>query len=153
MNLQQLNRSGQDIWHFLVTAGLALFVTVGTWFCIDELKNYTTWKQRAGEDKNPGARNLTCSISVRIAMLVKLLRRGHRDWVRKSEAWLHVLTYEKFGDFHPCSDWIDFTRGNKWYVREDMPAVEYITLHFNHSKMKADFGPFDVPYGPGKTLP
>lgn len=36
MNIQELNQSGHKVWMFVLTAVLALLVTAGGWFLVDQ---------------------------------------------------------------------------------------------------------------------
>ena len=71
-NLNQLNGSGQNLWVFLTTAIAILVLTGGSWFCLEQISSYRTWRQEANLEKA----QTQYSIAVRLAMLFLLYKRG-----------------------------------------------------------------------------
>lgn len=90
MDLQQLSQSGQKLAAFLITAAIALFVTGFSWFCVEQVNSYLTWRRRKGETSS--RKNTNYSIAIRVAMQVALVYRGYSSWLRASMAWRRILT-------------------------------------------------------------
>ena len=90
MNIQQLNQSGQRLSVFLTTAGIALAVTGISWFCVEQINDYHTWKQRDPSVIPKSTPRF--SITVRIIMIVWLVKHGHTKWMQENGAWLPLLT-------------------------------------------------------------
>lgn len=99
MNIQQLNRSGQSLWVFLCTAGVALLLTGMLWYCAEEISKYRAWTQQLIDCKRErliSAQGLAPEIQkhgilVRFSLLLWLVRRGQWPWSWRSGAWFHIL--------------------------------------------------------------
>ena len=95
MNLQQLNKSGQNLWVFIVTGVVALLVTGVAWFCVELITSYKGLPQYGSTADS--RRNQ--SIVFRLALLVWLVKNGHTTWMWQSGAWLCILSNDKLGNF------------------------------------------------------
>lgn len=89
MNLEQLNGSGQHLSVFITTAVVALAVTRGSWFSIEQVNSYRKWRNRGHEEQYDG--NTQFALSVRLAMLAFLVSNWDSLWVFKSGAWWRIL--------------------------------------------------------------
>ena len=94
MDIQQLNHKGQNLWVFFVTAGVILFVAVGSLICYRAEAWYKEQAAVSGayakkEEKQED------ELLLRMAMLVWLVRNGHTVWMWKSRAWLAILMNSK----------------------------------------------------------
>ena len=101
MNIQQLNRTGQNVWVFFATAVAALLVTAGSWLCSDRLASHeaVAWYKERGASKiadmranDKRGKRREYGLLLRVAMLIWLTRRGYTSWMRKSGAWRAILT-------------------------------------------------------------
>lgn len=103
INLQQLNQSGQQLWGFIVTMLIAMLVTAGIWYCIDEVNGIRRWKGEVPKKKEkrflgPGKEYRT---GARLTMLYHLWRRGHFFRMFHANVWLRVLVSNREWDlFH-----------------------------------------------------
>ena len=95
MNLQQLNKSGQNLWVFIVTGVVALLITGVSWLCVEVITSYRGWTKLGST--NDSHRNE--SLAFRLALLVWLVKNGHTTWMRCSGAWLCILSNDKLGNF------------------------------------------------------
>lgn len=98
MNIQQLNKSGQNLWVFFVTAVVALLVTGGSWLWSKSIYKAMLWyklwyKQRPASHstRNTRTQRREYGLLLRMAMLVWLVRDGHSYWMWNSGAWLAIL--------------------------------------------------------------
>ena len=91
MNIEQLNGNGQQVWVFILTAVVALTITGGSWFMIEQINSYRKWQRRSTEEQYDG--NTHFSLAVRLAMVALLLSRsrGHALWMLKSGAWWRII--------------------------------------------------------------
>ena len=89
MNLEQLNGNGQHVWVFIFTAAVALAITGGSWFVIEQINSYRKWQRRSTEEQYDGNSHFT--LVVRLAMIALLLSKGHTLWMLKSGAWWRVI--------------------------------------------------------------
>ena len=89
MNLQQLNGNGQHVQVFIFTAMVALTITGGSWFIIEQVNSYRKWKRRSSEEQYDGSTRF--SLAVRVAMIAHLHSKGHTLWMFKSGAWWRVI--------------------------------------------------------------
>ena len=89
MNIEQLNGNGQQVWVFILTAVVALTITGGTWFVIEQINSYRKWQRRSTEEQYDG--NTHFSLAARLAMIVLLLSKGHTGWMFGSGAWWRVI--------------------------------------------------------------
>ena len=96
MNLQQLNKSGQNFWVFIVTGVVALLVTTVAWFCVELTTSYKGLRQYGS---TADSRRIQ-SILFRLALLVWLVKNGHTTWMWQSGAWLCILSNDRLGKFH-----------------------------------------------------
>ncbi len=90
MNLQQLNGSGQFVRDFVLTALIALIITGGTWYFIEELNGYKNW-QGTRESSKAGTKIPKLSMGRRVAMITWLVRKGHWTWMTTTGAWSRIL--------------------------------------------------------------
>lgn len=97
MNIQQLNKSGQNLWVFFVTAVVALLVTGGSWLWSKSIYKAMLWykQQPASNSTNKRIVRQEYGLLLRMAMLVWLVRNGHKAWMWKSGAWLAILIGSK----------------------------------------------------------
>lgn len=99
MNLQQLNKNGQNVSAFLATVIVALAVTGGTWLIIDQMNAARRWLQP--KNVNYGSERHFSTME-RIVLLFVLVRRGHALWLVKSRAWSEIWKnghgYRQFHD-------------------------------------------------------
>ena len=99
MNIQQLNKSGQNIWVFIATTIVALLVTGSSWLCSKPNYNAVAWYKKrlvAKIAKSDGEREKQeFALPIRIAMLVWLMRNGHKAWMWKSGASIAILIDSK----------------------------------------------------------
>ena len=96
MNLQQLNRSGQSLWVFIVTGVIALLVTGVSWLCVEVITSYKGLPKKGRTDDS--RRNN--SFTFRVALFVWLVKNGHTAWMWHSGAWLCILSNSRLGRFH-----------------------------------------------------
>ena len=109
MNIQQLNRTGQDLWIFIVTGAVALLITGVSWFCVEVLTSYKSWAKIGSTDNS--RRNQ--ALVFRLALLLWLVRNGYTTWMRRSGAWWCILSNDKFGHF----------RARTWYYLDTNPFI------------------------------
>ena len=96
MNLQQLNQNGQNLWVFVTTGVIALFITGVSWLCVEVITSYKGWPRKGStEDSRRNGR-----LVFRLALLVWLVKNGHATWMWHSGAWLCILSNDKLGEFH-----------------------------------------------------
>ena len=89
MNIEQLNGNGQQVWVFILTAVLALTVTGGSWFVLEQTNSYRKWQRRSTEEQYDGYTHF--SLAVRLAMITLLFSKGHMLWMLKSGAWWRII--------------------------------------------------------------
>lgn len=89
MNIEQLNGNGQHVRVFIFTAVVALTITGGSWFVIEQVSSYRKWQRRSSGENYDG--NTKFSLAVRLAMIVLLLSKGHAVWMVESGAWWRVI--------------------------------------------------------------
>ena len=89
MNIEQLNGNGQHVWVFVLTAVVALIITGGSWYVIEQINSYRKWRRRSTEQQYDG--NTHFSLAVRLAMIALLLLKGHTRWMFKSGAWWRLI--------------------------------------------------------------
>lgn len=110
MNIQQLNGNGQNLWVFFTTAIAALLLTGGslflskhfatheavTWYK-ERLEASTRYKERAAAERanEEIVESQEYGFLLRIAMLVWLMRKGHKAWMWKSGAWIGITINSK----------------------------------------------------------
>ncbi len=100
MKIQELNQSGQKVWMSVLTAVLALLVTAGGWFLVDQANTYRSFRaQKISESEK-----LPYTIGSRVAILSWLVWNRHGWWAWKIGAWLNVLTNSsRFSDVNGVS--------------------------------------------------
>lgn len=96
MNIQQLNGSGQNLWAFFTTAAIVLFVTGGSWLCLNLLASHKAlawYNERAAATRTRDKEAIIWDygLLLRITMLVWLVRNGHTFWMWKSGACIAIL--------------------------------------------------------------
>ena len=89
MNIEQLNGNGQHVRVFIFTAVVALIITGGSWFVIEQVNSFRKWRRRSTEEQYDG--NTHFSLAVRLAMIALLLSKGHTRWMLESGAWWRVV--------------------------------------------------------------
>ena len=101
MNLQQLNDNGKQIWVFLITAVVALFLTFFVWMLVEHFEKLVRWRKeiRAVANINDPwpQRGKDYCLLIRLNILILLLQMGHHRWAWHSGAWLRILTNERAG--------------------------------------------------------
>lgn len=120
MNIHQLNQSGQNIWVFVVTAMATLALTGAAWFCIELANSYRAWEQEKSFNYKSVPNH---SITSRIALVLLLVKQGRTLWLRRSGAWLCILSNEKYGRFKILA-W-DFKR----HEQSHSGAIDYASKH------------------------
>lgn len=125
MNLQQLNQEGQQLWVFITTAALAVIITGGIWWTINQVNSVRRWIRKPElVDKSDNKRDPQYSIGVRLAMLYYLVFSGHMKWMFRSNIWLRVLANsKKVGDtvhdeFPPPPEYTTTVAGH--YISESL---------------------------------
>lgn len=88
MNIQQLNGNGKPLQAFISTSIVALVITGGTWFFIEEINSYRYWHSKRSEQEQTVKSKF--SPGERIAMIAWLLRNDKLSWMRKSGAWWRI---------------------------------------------------------------
>ena len=91
MNLQQLNQSGRSLRDFVLTAVIALFVTGGSWWLIEEFHLFRLWQKGDSRRADRGPRP-NFSIGVRFWLIAWLIGNGHWSWMLQSGAARRILT-------------------------------------------------------------
>lgn len=91
MNLEQLNGSGQHFSVFITTAIVALAVTGGTWFLIEQVPGYRKWRRRSTKEVEQYNGETRFTLVVRLAMLAYLVHHRNSQWMFKSGAWWRIL--------------------------------------------------------------
>ena len=84
MNIKQLNQTGQNIWVFFLTTIVALLVTDGSWICFDSTYKAVEWYRErvvAKRVEEKRVRKGIYGVPVRLAMLIWLVRNGHKKWM------------------------------------------------------------------------
>ena len=78
MNLQQLNGSGRSLNIFILTAFVALGITVTVWWLMEESRNFQKWRSEIEkplkEEKSVQVQCATCTIFVRMYVLQWICR-------------------------------------------------------------------------------
>lgn len=136
MNLQQLNQNGQNLWVFIVTGVIALFITGVSWFCVEVITSYKGWiNPRSRYD----SRRYTKLVS-RLALLVWLVVNGHTTWMWRSGAWLCILSNDMLGKFHARA-WEDVsTQRISLYTEEwSDSACNYVFRSIQSEKLWVNF--------------
>ena len=90
MNIEQLNGSGQQIRVFFITAVIALAVTGGSWFAIEQTNIYRKWRRRTFDTPYGGKTQF--ALIVRLAMLAGLIWHGHSRWMLRTGVGWRLLT-------------------------------------------------------------
>ncbi len=93
MNIEQLNKSGQNLSVFIITAVLTLVVTGGSWFLIEQTNSYRKWRRRSPKQQYDGKTQF--SLAVRLALIAWLVSNGHTHWMFKSGAWWRIAIDRK----------------------------------------------------------
>lgn len=89
MNIEQLNGNGQHLHVFIITALVALVVTGGSWFVIEQVNSYNKWRRTNGERQHN--RKTQFSLAVRFALIKFLVLHRHTRWMFKSGAWWRLI--------------------------------------------------------------
>ena len=102
MNIQQLNASGPNMSTFITTAVAILGSTMLCWFVITQHEGYHLWQSKMPHRKGKTKARHTSGycLTARMAMLIWLLRNGHVGWLKRSNAWIGLLTNDLFGTFN-----------------------------------------------------
>lgn len=105
MNLQQLNSNGRPLQDFISTATVALFVTIVTWFLVEQANIYRRWRRARQSPRPLGNDGLRYSLVERIAMIVWLCQNGHITWMMKWGAhWRILLNSRQRFRFYPSEE-------------------------------------------------
>lgn len=88
INLQQLNGNGKSLQDFIGTSLVALVITGGLWFSIEQVNHYQYW--HSNHDGKVQAAKPSYSMGERIAMVVWLLRHRKHGWMWRSGAWWRI---------------------------------------------------------------
>ena len=116
MNIEQLNGNGQHVWVFVLTAVVALTITGGSWYVIEQMNSYRKWQRRSTEQQYDG--DTQFSLVVRFAMIALLLSKGHTRWMFQSGAWWRLITDHR-------SRYVGFYDQGKG----SLTAGEYVSKH------------------------
>ena len=99
MNIYQLNESGQSFWVFLITALVAMLVTVSAWYLTEQVNSYRKWYEanvRNGnikDDERPTPpEQARLSLMMKANMLIGLSLSSSKYWVIKKGIWWRFLT-------------------------------------------------------------
>ena len=129
MNIQQLNGNGQNLWVFFTTAVVALVITGGSWLCSNHFAKRKAeavawYKERAAAKRlnDKTEHESEHSLLLRMAMLVWLVRNGHKAWMWHSGAWLAILINSKAP--RKKSPGFYLSRENS-----DLPACGYVSRY------------------------
>ena len=145
MNLQQLNGSGRGIGDFIGTAAIALALTGGLWWFMEQLTYLLAWRKRGVEAQPRRERHPDYAISVRLAMITWLVCNGHWSWMRKSGAGWHILVNSDSGFCYKYgyTAWIAASR--------NLTAGDYVSKFANQdpNRLNDEFAvkPFDISAG------
>ena len=131
MNIQQLNGNGQHLWVFITTAVIALIITAGSWLSADGLAKgkAVAWYRKHTAAKRPNKEaedEREYGLLRRMAMLLWLVRNGHKAWMWHSGAWIAILVNSKARGRLCLCDGLP-TSGKQWEGLE-MPACKYVSL-------------------------
>lgn len=94
MNIYQLNESGQSFWVFLITALVAMLVTVSAWYLTEQVNSYRKWYEaniRNGE-RPTSPEQAPLPLMMRINMLISLSLSSHKHGSIKKSIWWRLLT-------------------------------------------------------------
>ena len=96
MNLQQLNQSGRSLHDFILTAVIALLFTLFTWWLMEELNGFLSWRNQAHEraDRGPFPNH---ALVVRILIFAWMIKDGHWAWMRHTGAARRILSNSSKG--------------------------------------------------------
>lgn len=131
MNLIQLNSSGPELRVFIITAVLALFVTLASWLCIDQWSRIIAWRQ-AKPEYDHSTHTRFC-FTVRLIMILWLLFHGHFRWMRITGAWSLILR----GSQRELPSYPMLVPSDAWHLS----AGEYVSKFSRESRMDG-FEPF-----------
>lgn len=94
MNLQQLKQNGQRIQVFIITAVTALLLTFFVWLCTAQYRNYVQNREQMNTYRFQTEGKNSYTVMMRIALLIKLLVKGHGHWVWNTHAWVSIMKNE-----------------------------------------------------------
>lgn len=145
MNLQQLNGSGRGIGDFIGTAALALALTGGMWWFMEQLSYLLAWRKRGAQAQPHRERHPDYAISVRLTMIAWLVCNGHWSWMHKSGAGRNILANSGTGF---CCKY----RYTAWTAAsENLAAGDYVSKFANRDPDWLDeeyaISPFDTRAG------
>lgn len=121
MNIQQLNAQGKNLSDFIATAAIAVFLTGGSWLAIEQMNGFLAWRNR---DRDPDHKLSApeYDLTIRLSILMWLVKNGHWSWMLNSGAGYRILVNEISG-YRPVK------RGqtlDEWtHASEGVPAIEY----------------------------
>ena len=133
MNLQQLNYQGQHVGAFIITCVVALLLTMFVWFAVElhrvelhlpgmKRKDETSQGPRAQRKRrHPG-------LMTRIGLLKFLWWRGHREWMWTTNAWLCILTNDRWGRIY-FEDHDDYLAVPEVRTFNETTVCEYVAAH------------------------
>ena len=145
MNLQQLNGSGRSLGDFIGTAAIALVLTGGTWWIMEQLNYLLAWPKRGAEAQVPPTQHPGYAISVRLTMIAWLICNGHWSWMLKSGAGWHILINSGLGFRYKY-------RYTAWAAAsKDLTAGNYVSKfakkNLNRLTEEYAMNPFDIRAG------
>lgn len=145
MNLQQLNGSGRGLGDFIGTAAIALVLTGGTWWIMEQLNYLLAWRKRGAEAQPQPTQHPDYAISVRLMMIAWLSCNGHWSWMLKSGAGWHVLINSGLGFRYKY-------RFTAWAAAsKDLTAGDYVSKFANQNldRIAEEYAinPFDIRAG------
>ena len=116
MNIEQLNGNGQHVRVFIITAIVALAVTGGSWFAIEQVNSYRKWRKAGMKEQYD--KKTQFSLAVRLALIGYLVSHWHTLWMFKSGAWWRIIVNHRSQLADP-------------YVkdRESLTAGEYVSKY------------------------
>lgn len=145
MNLKQLNGSGRSVGDFIGTAVIALVLTGGSWWFLEQLTYLLAWRKRGAEAQPHSTRYSDYAISVRLTMIAWLICHGHWSWMLKSGAGWHILINSGSGFRYKY-------RYTPWAAAsKDLTAGDYVSK-FSNQELKRlteeySINPFDIKAG------
>ena len=143
MNLQQLNGSGKSMKAFLLTAIVALVITVTVWWLMEEGRHYRIWRTRIagmdGNDTDTYSKTAACTVLLRIRMLTWII--GNRLFMSMLHTGAVFCLIRKPSARFCCSPCdCDTNYNSNWPYRQYRPdhreeIFAYITRLMGYSRL------------------
>lgn len=95
MNIHQLNQNGQDLWVFLTTALIVLFVTGSAWYLTEQVNSYLKWRVPRMRQSESNTQQADDTIMIRINALIWLSHSLSWFWMIKKGIWWRFLINNK----------------------------------------------------------